>query len=76
MGEVKSGPTLADVPICWVQGTDDALAPLDVTRAEVERLHGPDFEAHVYEGARHEVFNETNRDEVLDDVSSFIAAHA
>jgi alpha-beta hydrolase superfamily lysophospholipase len=74
--KVKSGPELSDVPICWVQGEHDALAPLDVTRAEVERLHGPDFESHVYPGAMHEVFNETNRDEVLDDVGGFVAAHA
>lgn len=71
---VKSGPELAEVPICWVQGELDALAPLDVTQAEVERLHGPDFEAHVYPGAMHEVFNETNKDEVLDDVSAFVLA--
>jgi alpha-beta hydrolase superfamily lysophospholipase len=71
---VKSGPELGEVPICWVQGELDALAPLDVTKAEVERLHGPDFEAHVYTGAMHEVFNETNKDEVLDDVSAFVLA--
>lgn len=71
---VKSGPELADVPICWVQGELDALAPLDVTQAEVERLRGPDFEPHVYPGAMHEVFNETNKDEVLDDVSAFVLA--
>jgi alpha-beta hydrolase superfamily lysophospholipase len=73
---VKSGPELGDVPICWVQGELDPLAPLDVTQAEVERLHGPEFEAHVYPGAMHEVFNETNKDEVLDDVSAFVAARA
>jgi alpha-beta hydrolase superfamily lysophospholipase len=71
---VKSGPELAEVPICWVQGEHDPLAPLDVTQAEVERLHGPDFEAHVYPGAMHEVFNETNKDEVLDHVSAFVLA--
>jgi alpha-beta hydrolase superfamily lysophospholipase len=73
---VKSGPDLADVPICWVQGEHDALAPLDVTQAEVERLHGLDFEAHVYPGARHEVFNETNKEEVLDRVSAFVVERA
>jgi alpha-beta hydrolase superfamily lysophospholipase len=71
---VKSGPDLAGVPICWVQGEADPLALLDVTRAEVERLHGPEFEEHVYPGAMHEVFNETNKEEVLDDVSAFVVA--
>ena len=32
----------------------------------------PTFEEHVYDGARHEIFNETNRDEVLDDVIAFL----
>jgi alpha-beta hydrolase superfamily lysophospholipase len=73
---VKSGPNLADVPICWVQGEDDALAPLEVTQAGVERLHGLDFEAHIYPGARHEVFNETNKEEVLDAVSAFVVARS
>ena len=73
---VKSGPKLDAVPICWVQGEADPLALLDVTQAEVERLHGPEFEAHVYPGAMHEVFNETNKEEVLDDVSAFVVARA
>ena len=73
---VKSGPDLGGVPICWVQGESDPLALLDVTQAEVERLHGAEFEAHVYPGAMHEVFNETNKDEVLDDVSAFVVARA
>jgi alpha-beta hydrolase superfamily lysophospholipase len=30
------------------------------------------FEERIYPGARHEVFNETNRDEVLADVVSFV----
>ena len=29
----------------------------------------------IYPGARHEVFNETNREEVLDDVADFLARH-
>ena len=29
----------------------------------------------VYEGARHEIFNETNRDEVTADVVSWLLAH-
>jgi alpha-beta hydrolase superfamily lysophospholipase len=70
----KSGPDLGALPICWVHGEADPLAPVDISKAEVERLHGGDFEAHVYSGAMHEVFNETNKDEVLDDVSAFVVA--
>ena len=39
-----------------------------------EHLRGEASEEKAYPGARHEIFNETNRDEVLDDVVAFINA--
>ena len=42
------------------------------TREAFEHLRGEASEEKVYPGARHEIFNETNRDEVLDDVIAFI----
>ena len=35
-----------------------------------------DVTVRVYDGARHEVFNETNRDEVTADVIDWLAAHS
>jgi alpha-beta hydrolase superfamily lysophospholipase len=61
-----------DLPTLWIHGSEDALAPIDLTRAAVEALHGSAFEQRIYEGAAHEVFNETNQDEVLDDVAEFL----
>jgi alpha-beta hydrolase superfamily lysophospholipase len=66
------GPGLGDVPTLWIHGEEDQLVPLAATRPAVERIKGSRFEEKVYPGARHEVFNETNRDEVLDDVVEFI----
>jgi alpha-beta hydrolase superfamily lysophospholipase len=66
------GPGLGDVPTLWIHGEEDQLVPLEATRPAVERIKGSRFEEKVYAGARHEVFNETNRDEVLDDVVDFI----
>jgi alpha-beta hydrolase superfamily lysophospholipase len=37
------------------------------------RKGSSDVELIVYEGARHEVFNETNKDEVMDDLVTWIA---
>ena len=37
-----------------------------------EQRAGTDFTEHLYAGARHEVFNETNQDEVLEEVCTFI----
>ena len=69
---VAGGPDLGDVPTLWIHGAEDQLVPLAATRPAIERVKGPRFEERVYEGARHEVFNETNRDEVLDDVIAFV----
>ncbi len=69
---VADGPSLGDVPTLWIHGEEDQLVPLAVTREAIERVRGDRFEEKVYPGARHEVFNETNKDEVLDDVVAFI----
>ena len=39
--------------------------PLSETRGGIETLAFTDLEEVILPGARHEVFNETNRDEVL-----------
>jgi alpha-beta hydrolase superfamily lysophospholipase len=72
IARVAEGPSFGELPLLWIHGSDDQLVPLDVTRPVIERLRGEDHEEHVYAGARHEVFNEINRDEVLDDVVAFL----
>jgi len=72
LDEVNYGPTLEDLPTLWLHGDADELVPLADTRTGTDRIRGLLFEERVYPGARHEVFNETNRDEVLDDVVSFV----
>ena len=69
---VAEGPSLGDLPTLWLHGSEDALAPLEPTRGAMEHLRGSQLEEHVYPGARHEVFNETNREQVLDDVVAFL----
>jgi alpha-beta hydrolase superfamily lysophospholipase len=62
-------------PTLWVHGEADELVPLAETRAGVEEIRGEDFTEIIYPGARHEVFNETNKDEVLDAVTGFADRH-
>ena len=57
---------------CGSTATDDQLVPLELTRPAIEHVRGSDFTERIYQGARHEVFNETNRDAVLEDVSAFL----
>ncbi|MEV6818700.1 lysophospholipase [Nocardiopsis dassonvillei] len=63
--------SVGPLPLLWVHGSDDRLVPLEGTRVGVMAIMGEDFTARVFPGARHEVFNETNRDEVLGEVVRF-----
>jgi alpha-beta hydrolase superfamily lysophospholipase len=72
VARVAEDGSLGDLPVLWIHGTEDPLAPLVATRPAIERIAGTDFGSRIYEGAAHEVFNETNREEVLDDVAGFI----
>lgn len=72
MAAIAADGALGDLPLLWVHGEDDQLVPIDGTRPGIESLRGDIFEQHTYPGARHEVFNETNRDEVIADVIGFI----
>jgi alpha-beta hydrolase superfamily lysophospholipase len=69
---LAAGPGFGELPTLWIHGSEDMLAPLPQTREAMERLRGPATRERIYEGARHEVLNETNKDEVLDDVARFI----
>jgi len=74
VARVAEAGALGEVPTLWIHGTEDPLAPLEPTREATELIAGSDFQQRIYEGAAHEVFNETNREEVLDDVVTFIHA--
>ncbi|MBF8194153.1 lysophospholipase [Nonomuraea sp. K274] len=67
----KSG-TFGALPTLWVHGGDDRLVPIRGSRPGIEAVRGTDLTERIYPGARHEVFNETSKDEVLDDVTSFV----
>lgn len=63
--------SVGPLPLLWVHGSDDRLVPLSGTLVGIGSLIGSDFTARVFPGARHEVFNETNRDEVIGEVVRF-----
>jgi alpha-beta hydrolase superfamily lysophospholipase len=59
-------------PLLVVHGSDDRLIPLAGSRRLIECVGSADVELKVYPGLYHEVFNEPERDQVLDDVVSWI----
>jgi alpha-beta hydrolase superfamily lysophospholipase len=69
---VAEGGTFGRLPTLWIHGEEDQLVPLVYTRPAIELVRGDSFEEKLYPGARHEVFNETNKDEVIDDVLAFV----
>jgi alpha-beta hydrolase superfamily lysophospholipase len=69
---VAKGGDVGPLPLLWVHGDDDRLVPLPGSRTGVEALSGGDLTERIYPGARHELFNETNREEVFADVTRFL----
>ncbi|SPM39172.1 Lysophospholipase, alpha-beta hydrolase superfamily [Mycobacterium numidiamassiliense] len=67
----RRAPALT-APLLVVHGSDDRLVPLEGSRRLVGSVGSPDVELKVYPGLYHEVFNEPEQDQVLDDVVSWI----
>lgn len=68
-----------DIPILIMIGSEDSLGGeksiAKLAKAYVERSGLTDVEAIVYPGARHEIFNETNREEVIADLIAWLDSH-
>ncbi|CZT30157.1 alpha/beta hydrolase [Pseudomonas cerasi] len=69
---IHSGPTLGDLPTLWLHGGADDLVKLEESRITLDVIRGQHFDSHIYPGARHEIFNEINRDAIFDQVLAFI----
>jgi alpha-beta hydrolase superfamily lysophospholipase len=74
IGAIDADDSVGPLPLMWVHGEADQLVPIDGTRVGIEKLRGESFRQRTYPGARHEVFNETNSNEVLADVTGFVDA--
>jgi alpha-beta hydrolase superfamily lysophospholipase len=61
-------------PLLVVHGAEDRLVSAEGSRRLVEHVGSHDVELKVYPELFHEVFNEPERDRVLDDVTEWIAA--
>jgi alpha-beta hydrolase superfamily lysophospholipase len=69
---IAEAAPIGALPTLYLHGEDDPLAPYAVTRPVVEGLGLSDLEQRSYPGARHEILNETNQDEVLADIDAFL----
>lgn len=69
---ITAAGSLGELPTEWLHGEEDRLVPRDGTKQGIRTLRGSDFAERIYRGARHEIFNETNHDQVLADVDLFV----
>lgn len=60
------------IPVLFMHGSADPFVPPEDTRDAVERMASADKTFHLYDEARHELVNETNRAEVLSDLRTFV----
>jgi len=63
-----SGAAAVAVPMLMMHGAEDTLCPVRGTREFYQRLDVTEKQLHVYEGLRHEIFNEPEQKRVLDDL--------
>lgn len=70
---ISEDAPLSALPTLWIHGTDDELVPIGPSGAGVRALVPDEYRAEtIRTDARHEVFNEIDRDETLAEVTSFV----
>jgi alpha-beta hydrolase superfamily lysophospholipase len=69
----QRAPSLT-APLLVVHGSDDRLIPVEGSRRLADAVGSSDVELKIYPGLYHEVFNEPEQEQVLDDVVSWINA--
>lgn len=63
-----------DLPILLIHGDADAICSAEGARLYIEACSSVDKTVKIYPGGRHEMFNETNRDEVMADLWEWMEA--
>lgn len=72
LAKINAGPGFGALPTLWIHGDDDRLVLMAQSQTAINMLKGNDFESMVNPGGRHESFNETNKDQILRRIGSFI----
>jgi alpha-beta hydrolase superfamily lysophospholipase len=69
---VEEGPGFEDLPVFYLHGAADELVPMALARPVVEGLRGSDFTERIVPEARHEVFNETDKEETIQAMAEYV----
>jgi alpha-beta hydrolase superfamily lysophospholipase len=60
------------MPVLLLHGTEDPFVPYERSLQAVQDMPTNDTTIHLYRGARHEILNEINRNEVIGDLAAWI----
>ncbi|MGO4001660.1 lysophospholipase [Pseudomonas fluorescens] len=72
LNTIDRGPKLGKLATLWLHGGGDRLVRMEETRTSLNAISGEHFEMEIYPNARHEIFNETNKEVVLNRALIFI----
>ncbi|HEY6470260.1 MAG TPA: lysophospholipase [Candidatus Dormibacteraeota bacterium] len=75
MDRVDAGLPAMQVPLLVMQGTSDGLVDPGCGPHVYNRAGSPDKTLMMYDGLWHEIFNEPEREHVLDDLTKWVNAH-
>jgi acylglycerol lipase len=75
IGELSTRLPEIRLPVLIMHGTEDRLSEPEGSRMLYEKLGSADKTLKMYEGLYHEIFNEPEREQVMADAASWIAAH-
>jgi alpha-beta hydrolase superfamily lysophospholipase len=68
---IDGGPGFGELPVLYIHGEADQLVPMAVAQPAVHRLKGEDFAEEIVPEARHETFNELDKEATIGLVADF-----
>ena len=60
------------MPVAMLHGTQDPFVPYQRSLQAVREMPTEDVTVHLYDGGRHEVLNDSNRDEVIGHLTAWV----
>ena len=76
IGEIKRREQDLELPVLVMHGTTDRLAGVEGSKRFYRRVRSDDKTLKLYEGLYHEIFNEPEKERVMEDLLEWLQAHA
>jgi lysophospholipase len=73
--EIRQRARMITLPIMFLHGEADKITPVSGSTTMFGLVSSPDKTLHTYPGKRHELVNETNRDEVIQTIVDWLNKH-